>query len=163
MPRSNNSAAPPAAGAAVRLRGAIARIDRFLSREGAGGLTRTQVSVLFGLVRFGEQRIGDLAEREGVNPTMLSRVVARLDDDGLIQRVPDARDGRAVLVAATPAGEQLVARLQHERARAIAGYLEGLEAEDARRLEAALPLLEGLADHLHQRRTGGCGRSEQDR
>jgi DNA-binding MarR family transcriptional regulator len=159
VPKSNKLAAPLDHGTAARLRGAVARIDRSLAREGSGGLTRTQLSVLVGLVRVGEQRIGDLAEREGVNPTMLSRVVARLYDEGLIQRVPDARDGRAVLVAVTPAGEELYARLQEERARAVTGYLDGLAPEDVQRLEDALPVLEGLADHLQQRR----GRGEQDR
>jgi DNA-binding MarR family transcriptional regulator len=137
---------------AVRLRGVVARVDRLLARELVGSdLTRTQVSILFALVRRGEHRLGDLAEREGVNPTMLSRVVAALEAAGLVQRLPDPQDRRAALVAATAAGARLYERLQRERASLIAEYVTGLSPSDAHRLTEALPVLEGLADHLQER------------
>jgi DNA-binding MarR family transcriptional regulator len=149
---------------AVRLRGTIARIDRLLARELVGNrLTRTQVSVLFALVRRGQHRLGDLAEREAVNPTMLSRVVGGLEAAGLVQRLPDPQDRRAVLVEATAAGVELYARLQRERAALIADYLETLSGERADLLVAALPVLEGLADHLDERRVAGWAQSERGR
>jgi DNA-binding MarR family transcriptional regulator len=143
------SKSPDVAG---RLRATIAQIDRLLSREGTGGdLTRTQVSILFALVRHGELRLSDLAEREGINPTMLSRVVASLESAGLVRRAPDPRDRRAALVTATPAAAEIHDRLKRERGQVIAAYLAGLAPEQVAQLAAALPLLEGLADHLRAR------------
>jgi DNA-binding MarR family transcriptional regulator len=134
---------------ASRLRVAVARIDRLLSREVLGGdLTRTQLSVLATLVREGEKRPSALGEREGLNPTMLSRVVAALERSGWVERAPDPDDGRASLVSATAAGRALHARLRRERSALIEEWLGGLADDDAGRLAAALPLLEGLADHL---------------
>jgi DNA-binding MarR family transcriptional regulator len=138
---------------AGRLRAAIAQIDRLLAREGNGGdLTRTQVSILYALVRHGELRLSELADREGVNPTMLSRVVASLETAGLVRRAPDPQDRRAALVAATPAAVEVHERLLRERGRIVAEYLGTVTAAQRAQLAAALPLLEGLADHLRGRR-----------
>ena len=46
----------------------------------------------------------ELAEVEGVNPTMLSRVVGKLEVAGLIERQVDADDRRAARVAVTATG-----------------------------------------------------------
>jgi DNA-binding MarR family transcriptional regulator len=143
---------------ALRLRTAVARIDRRLAREVLGSvLTRTQFSVLGVLARQGQQRLGDLVAREGLNPTMLSRVVGALEKSGWANRSPDPRDGRAVLVGITAEGRQLYEQLQRERSALIQEYLDGLTREDADRLVAALPLLEGLADHLWRHGDGAGG------
>jgi DNA-binding MarR family transcriptional regulator len=140
---------PPSAETASRLRVAVARIDRLLSREVLGAeLTRTQFSVLGTLVREGETRLSALGEREGLNPTMLSRVVAALERAGWVERAPDPDDGRASRVSATAAGRALHARLRRERSALVEEWLRGLADDEAGRLAAALPLLEGLAAHL---------------
>ncbi|MPQ96427.1 MarR family transcriptional regulator [Modestobacter sp. I12A-02628] len=138
---------------ATRLRAAVARIDRLLARDVVGsGLTRTDFSVLGALSRADSLRLADLVDRERVHPTMLSRVVGRLVGAGWVTRLPDPDDGRAALLSITDAGTVLYRRLQRERAARIETYLDGLDDEQAGRLAAALPVLEGLADHLT---TGG--------
>ena len=139
----------PATDTASRLRVAVARIDRLLGREVLrSDLTRTQFSVLATLAREGELRLSALGEREGLNPTMLSRVVAALERAGWVERTPDPDDGRAARVSATAAGRALHARLRRERSALVEEWLTGLDPDDAGRVAAALPLLEGLADHL---------------
>ncbi len=65
----------------ARLRIALARTARWLDRNSAtDGLSRTQLSVLGSTARRGPLGLGELAEIEGINPTMLSRVVSKLDD-----------------------------------------------------------------------------------
>ena len=158
MPASNPDSPPPlvAGDVATRLRAAVARVDRLLAREVLGSaLTRTQFSVLGSLARRGEQRLSDLVEREGLNPTMLSRVVGALEKNGWATRSQHPDDGRAVLVAVTPAGREVYERLQRERSALIDDYLGGLSAEQSRALAAALPVLEGLADHLLTAQPGG--------
>jgi DNA-binding MarR family transcriptional regulator len=142
-------------GVAARLRIAVTRVDRLLAREVLGSaLTRTQFSVLGALARNGEMRLSDLAERDGLNPTMVSRVVGALEKSGWVARSQHPDDGRAVLAEVTPAGRDLYERLQRERAALIDEYLGRLTAEQSRALEAALPLLEGLADHLLESQPG---------
>jgi DNA-binding MarR family transcriptional regulator len=112
------------------------------------GLTQTEASVLFTVVRCGHIGMSELARDEDLNPTMLSRVVARLADGGLLERTPHPEDGRAVVVAATEAGTKLRQDTLQARTDVLAHELDGLSAEDAAALEAALPVIEKLAARL---------------
>jgi len=148
------SGAGPLDDLAERLRVVAARIDRLSSREVlAGTLTRTQFLVLGALARHDHLRVSDLASREGLNQTMVSRTLGGLEGSGWAQRSPDPADGRAVVAAITDAGRRLHERLQQERATLIQAHLDELAPEDTAALAAALPLLEGLAAHLLHRRT----------
>lgn len=134
---------------------AIARLSRRLRPTAAGaaaGLTPTRISVLLTVVREGEVRLSQLAEIEGLNATMLSRVVSDLCDGGLVSRVSDDRDRRAAWVKSTASGRKLAERMRRERTDAVNNALEGLTEEDRALLERALPALEGLAEQLKERR-----------
>jgi DNA-binding MarR family transcriptional regulator len=140
---------------AGRLRIAIGRLSRGLRTTAAGseaGLTPTRISVLLSVDRHGPIRIADLAELESLNPTMLSRAISKLVDDAALERVSDDRDRRAAWVNVTGAGHRLAERMRRERTDALNEALDGLDAEDRRVLEGALPALEGLAAELKDRR-----------
>lgn len=133
----------------ARLRIALAHIARQLDRQSRGAeLTRTQASVLATVARRGPMRISELADVEGVNPTMLSRIVGKLEDTGLLRRRPDPDDKRAARVEATAAGEDLHHRLRDERTRLLAVRLASMPDADSAALLGALPALESLADAL---------------
>lgn len=130
---------------AARLRGALARISRSLDRQTPQeGLAPTAVWVLGSVSRMGPVGMGELAEFEGVNPTMLSRIVAKLVDAGLVERVADERDGRAVRVRITKHGKALLEQLRRERGRLFTARLAELPEEHAAQLLDALPALEAL-------------------
>jgi DNA-binding MarR family transcriptional regulator len=93
-------------------------------------------------------RLGDVAASEGINPTMLSRVVSDLVDGGLLERTSDQGDRRSAWVRATAHGRRLAERMRRERTAAVAAALEELRGSDRRRVEQALPALEALAEHL---------------
>jgi DNA-binding MarR family transcriptional regulator len=140
---------------ATRLRVAIGRLSRRLRMTAAGSeaaLTPTRISVLLSVDRDGPIRIADLAELESLNPTMLSRAISKLVDDGVLERVSDDRDRRAAWVNATDIGHRLAERMRRERTDALNDALAGLDADDRRLLERALPALEGLAAELKNRR-----------
>jgi len=132
-----------------RLRGVIPRLARQLNDTSTGeGLTPTQYSVL-ALVRVrGPLGLAELTELEGLNPTMLSRIVKVLDERGLIRRLPDPSDMRAARVAVTPEGEQTHERVREQRTQVLAECMEGLPPRIAETLLAAVPALEELAEAL---------------
>lgn len=133
----------------ARLRAAIGKLSRRLRPTVAGsGLTPSQTSVLFTIVRFGPLRLSELAEIESVNPTMLSRIAAQLCEDGLIRREVDPNDRRAAFVRATAAGRRMRERIQRERAQALSAHVEALDERRREALWAALPVLEELAERL---------------
>lgn len=132
---------------AARLRMAAMRLARTLrAASAAEDLTPAQSGVLATLEREGPTRVGELAAAEGLNPTMLSRVLAALEGRGLTRRRADAGDRRIAWAEVTPAGRRLVRRLRERRGALLCGYLDRLGAEDRAALAAALPALERLAD-----------------
>jgi len=139
---------------AVRLRVAIARLSRRLRPTAAGasaGLTPTRTSVLLTIVRSRQIRLSELADSEGLNPTMLSRVISDFVADGLVARTSDDGDRRAAWVTPTAAGRKLAERIRRERTAALNKALEGLPDDDRDLLERALPALERLAEQLKDR------------
>jgi DNA-binding MarR family transcriptional regulator len=134
---------------AIRLRGAISRLGRRLRpTQASTGLTPTQISALVTVVLFGPLKLSDLAEREGLNPTMLSRIVAQLAARGLVRRVADADDRRAARVEPTAQGKRLHERMRQERNDALVTQLARLSPDERALLVAALPALELLAERL---------------
>ena len=129
-----------------RLRAAIGRLSRQLNASVADiGFSPSQLSVLGTVARRGPIGIGELADLEGINPTMLSRVVGKLSDADLIERIAHQDDGRAVVVQTTAAGRTLHQRVQDQRSKAMAARLEKMPDLQAAQLLAALPALEALA------------------
>jgi DNA-binding MarR family transcriptional regulator len=109
------------------------------------GLSLTAAATLATLRRSGPARLTDLAGTEGVSQPSMTALVGRLTDQGLVQRRTDPDDGRAVLIAVTPAGAELLRRRREDRATRLAGPLEGLDDDDVRAITAALPALARLA------------------
>jgi DNA-binding MarR family transcriptional regulator len=131
------------------LRTVIARLSRLLRPTRAGGgLTPTQISVLFTLVREGPLPLAVLADREALNPTMLSRAIGALADAGLVTRTAAADDRRSALAAPTAAGRRLRERIHAERNAALGAALADLAPEQRRSIECALPALEELVERL---------------
>jgi DNA-binding MarR family transcriptional regulator len=93
-------------------------------------------------------RLSQLSESEGINPTMLSRVTAELVEGGLLERVNDEGDRRAIWVRSTTAGRRLADRIRRERTDAVSLALETLSENERELIERALPALERLADQL---------------
>jgi len=133
----------------ARLRGVIPRLARQFNETSTGeGLTPTQYSVLALVRGRGPLGLAGLTELEGLNPTMLSRIVKVLDERGLIRRMPDPSDNRAARVEVTPAGEQVHERVRQQRTQVLSECLERLPAQTAELLLAAVPAMEALAEEV---------------
>jgi DNA-binding MarR family transcriptional regulator len=131
----------------ARLRGVIPRLARQLNDTSTGeDLTPTQYSVLALVRARGPLGLAELTELEGVNPTMLSRVVKVLDERGLVRRLPDPKDMRAVRLEATEEGERLNDRVRAQRTQMLSECLGRLPPETAGALLAAVPAMEALAE-----------------
>jgi DNA-binding MarR family transcriptional regulator len=134
---------------AAELRAVIGRLARLLRpTRAAGALTPTEISVLFAICRDGPLPLASLAEREALNPTMLSRVIGGLTDAGLVTRTVSPDDRRSAHVTATAAGRRLRERIRSERDAVLAEALAALAPAQRRSIEAAVPALEALAERL---------------
>ena len=135
----------------ARLRAVIPRLARVLNDTSTGeDLTPTQYSVL-ALVRVrGPLGLTELTELEGLNPTMLSRVVGKLQSMELIRRIPDPADLRSASVESTASGQRMDQRVKAQRAAVVSRCLELLDKEQQTAIAAALPALEALAGELQR-------------
>lgn len=92
---------------AVRIIGEMVEIGRVFhtarQQAGAPGLTGTRFGVLAQLYH-GDARIGLLAEKLTVSPSVITRAVQGLEEDGLVCRRADPDDARAVLLSITDTG-----------------------------------------------------------
>jgi DNA-binding MarR family transcriptional regulator len=133
----------------IRLRRVVLRLARQLnaaSRE--EGLTPTQASVLGIATVRGPLSLAEVTELEGINPTMLSRVIGKLDEYGLIKRLRDPDDFRAARVEVTPKGRGIYERIRAQRGAVISESVSSLPDDQQAALLAALPALENLAEDL---------------
>ncbi|HVD03616.1 MAG TPA: MarR family transcriptional regulator [Candidatus Dormibacteraeota bacterium] len=137
--------------AAERLRAAILKLGRRLRTIDLGtGLTPAEFSALATVVRRGPISPTELAQVEGVNPTMLSRMLSRMSAVGAVSRDVAEGDRRVALVAATASGRRLHQRLRVVRAGKLQAALCRLPPSEHDAVLEALPGLEALADQLKQ-------------
>jgi DNA-binding MarR family transcriptional regulator len=129
-----------------RLRIALGRISRLIDRQVSGdGLTRTQLSTLGTVARLQQLGVRELADIEGLNPTMCSRIVGKLETAGLVRRKSGEDDRREVRVEITAAGARFHAKLRNQRSALLAERLADLPEKQRRALLSAVPALEALA------------------
>jgi len=134
---------------AGRLRLSATRLARQLRQEASTGLSPSQLSALAQIHGHGPLTLGALAEHERVAPPSITRVVSKLEGDGLVTRQPSPDDRRVVNVAVTPAGENLLDQTRRRKDAWLAARLSELGAHDRARLEGALDVLDALTTEPH--------------
>ena len=112
--------------------------------EAAWDVTGPQRLVVRIVGRFPGISAGRVAEILHVHPSTLTGIVKRLQTRGLLQRRPDARDGRRALFSLTPKGK----RLDTLRTGIVEQAVRRVLARAPAQLAAAQEVLSGLADEL---------------
>ena len=130
---------------ATRLHSAAIQLLRKLRREDdASVLTAPRLSVLSVVVFAGPRTLGELAAAEQVKPPTMTRLVAALEKQKLVRRVPDPEDGRVTRIAPTEKGRTLLLRGRGRRVAALARDMEQLDPQQLRTLEDAATLIEAV-------------------
>lgn len=130
---------------AARLQLTVGRLMRTIRQHGAAGLSPSQVSALVTVDECGPLRISTLATRESLGAPAATRVVATLEEAGLVARCADPVDKRASLISLTAAGHDLLTALRRERTTGLGAQLDALSDAERRLLERALPVLEKIS------------------
>jgi len=136
------------------LRVAIGRVARGLRRLYAaerddGAASFIELAILVRLDREGPTFPSELAAGETVTSQAIAGIVRELERRDLVQRSGDLQDRRRVLVAITDAGRELLMRREQAVVDATVRALEeDYTPAERRRLEAAVPLLNRLAERL---------------
>lgn len=128
-----------------QLRLAVLRLSRRLRQEAVGEITPSQLSALTVVAKRGEVTLGELAAIERIAPPSMTRIAARLEDRGFVQRQVDPTDRRVARLVASETGLALLDTIRTRRDAYLASRLQEFTDEERTVLEAAVPLLERIA------------------
>ena len=130
----------------------LERLGRILGQVGpdevcCDGLSQRQTAILRILVSSEGSRISDLAALSGITPSAMTRVLEKLEQRGLVERVRGAQaDGRAAMVRITAEGRKtrkLIDELMRQRSEQIVGTIPERERNSVLK---ALQLLNGAIE-----------------
>ena len=141
MPRS--ATIDTALASALRL--SVVRLNRRLRAQRADtSVTLTQLAALSTLKQRGALTPGELAAHEKVQPPSMTRVLAALEERGLVLRRPHPTDGRQALVELTGAGRDLLGREVRMREAWLARRLAELSDDEREVLRSASAVIDKL-------------------
>lgn len=131
----------------ARLRLTIARTARRLRQEAGTDLSPSLVSALATIERLGPLTPSELAHHERIQRPTATRIVTRLEQDGLVERASDPSDGRVSLVSVSTDARRLLRKLRTRKDAYLARRLRDLEPDEIEVLERAADVLERLLEH----------------
>jgi DNA-binding MarR family transcriptional regulator len=134
----------PASEIASRLRLSATRLARQLRHESGAGLSPSQHSALAVISNHGPLTLGALAEHERVAPPSITKVVSKLEAEGLVTRTADAADRRICRVAISAAGAALLEESRRRKTAWLTARVSELDPDRQRRLADALDVLDEL-------------------
>jgi DNA-binding MarR family transcriptional regulator len=137
---------PSSSALASRLRLAIARTARRLRQEVGAELSPSMTSALASVDLHGPLTPSELATRERIQRPTVTRVLARLEEEALVVRTADPRDGRSCLIAVSAAGSARMDELRTRKDAYLARRLDELTAEDRAVLDRAAGILERVLE-----------------
>ncbi|MFW0783774.1 MarR family transcriptional regulator [Gordonia sp. CPCC 206044] len=134
---------------AVALRPTLTRLYLALRRHTPiREYTAAQASALAVLLDHGPMRMGELADRESIRMPTATALIDGLTRNGLVERRPDPEDRRAVLVALTDHGRDVLAAVGGQRDSILTAALSALTDDERESLAAAAPALRALRQQL---------------
>jgi DNA-binding MarR family transcriptional regulator len=130
---------------AARVHSAALHLLRRLAQEDRmTGISAPRLSALSVLVFGGPRTIGALATIEGVTAPTMTRLVAAMVADGLVERSSDPTDRRVVRVQASEAGCAILLAGRDRRVATLAAMVAPLTTKERRRLASAAAIIEAM-------------------
>ena len=131
---------------AAELRLAVLRLARRLRQQAPADVTPSMLSALTVVESLGPIALGDLAGFERVRPPTMTRIVARLEEDGLVRKEPDGSDRRITRLSLTDTGRKLIAKNRTRKDAYLADRLRQLSSRERSQLQAGVEVIQRLLD-----------------
>ena len=128
----------------VQLRTAITRLSRRLRQESLGAISPAQASALAMVSRLGSPTLGELARAEQIQPPTMTRLIAGMEERGLVERSSELTDRRVVRITVTTTGRLELERIRQTKTAFLARRLEGIPASRRSQLAELVALLEAI-------------------
>ena len=132
---------------ASQLRPALLRLTRLVRNQRVDmSVTLTQLSAMATLSKSGPMSAGELANCERVQPPSMTKVLAFLEERGLVAREVHPTDRRQAIIAITPAGLELLESERRSRDAWLTKRMATLTSEERALLQRVVPILDKLAE-----------------
>jgi len=136
-----------AAELSAALRPSLLRLTRILRNQRVDmSVTLTQLSAMGTLHKKGAMSAGDLAAHERVQPPSMTKVLAMLEEKGLVTRAAHPSDKRQAIIALTAAGLDLLESERRQRDAWLSQRLAQLTPDERAALRDVIPVLDKLAE-----------------
>lgn len=144
---SSNATRLTAAELSAALRPSLLRLTRILRNQRVDmSVTLTQLAAMGTLRKKGPMSAGDLAAYERVQPPSMTKVLASLEDKGMVTRQAHPTDKRQVIIELTQAGIDLLDSERRQRDAWLSQRVAQLTPDERALLRDAIPLLDKLAE-----------------
>ncbi|HEY3421423.1 MAG TPA: MarR family transcriptional regulator [Methanomassiliicoccales archaeon] len=107
------------------------------AREGMPGLPASRILVLTILNKKGPQTISKVADHISYSKQSMTTIVDQMENDGMVERVPDTTDRRVTLLKITTKGIEALNQNRELAKERLKEGLSQLEEKDIERLEEA--------------------------
>lgn len=131
---------------AALLRPSLLRLTRIVRNQRVDlSVTLTQLSAMATLQKRGAMSAGELAACEKVQPPSMTKVLANLEERGLVRRDVHPGDRRQAIMSITPAGVELLDSERRSRDAWLSQHLAQLTPDERQLLRDVVPVLDKLA------------------
>lgn len=130
----------------------VARLNRLATQRVKLELPYAQARLLSTIEDQVAARISDLAAFDHCSQPTMTTQVRRLEEAGMVSRITDPADARAVLISITARGRDVLARVRTDRGAVIDPYLDRLDDGDRQTLTAAVRVMRAILQDTHQNR-----------
>jgi DNA-binding MarR family transcriptional regulator len=132
---------------AALLRPSLLRITRLIRNQRVDmSVTLTQISAMATLAKRGPMSAGELAACEKVQPPSMTKVLANLEERGLVRREVHPADKRQAIISVSEQGIELLESETRSRDAWLSQRLAQLTSEERALLRSAVPVLDKLAE-----------------
>jgi len=132
---------------ATVLRPALLRLTRLIRIQRADtSITLTQLSALGALEKCGPMSPGELAAYERVQPPSMTKILAGLEERGLVHRTVHPTDRRQAIIEITDAAHELIDSERRSRDAWFSQRLATLSDDERALLRSVVPVLDKLAE-----------------
>jgi DNA-binding MarR family transcriptional regulator len=131
---------------AAHLRLVINRAARRMRQEAGTELRASHASALTSVELHGPLTPSELAEVERIKRPTATRILRGLEEEGLVERTPDPKDGRSALISLTGEGRERLRRLRQRKNAYLARRMRDLDPRDVATLERAAEILERMLE-----------------
>lgn len=132
---------------AAVLRPSLLRLTRMIRNQRVDmSVTLTQISAMGTLAKRGSMSAGELAACEKVQPPSMTKVLANLEERGLVRRDVHPTDKRQAVLSVTPQGLELLESERRSRDAWLSQRLAQLTPDERSLLRSVVPVLDKLAE-----------------